>query len=105
MSPELQRIFWPSCISIALLGISGFYCMLASFNLIRCLIGVELLLKAVSLLIIVVGFVTGRQGLAQSLVVTFIVIEVVVMTVALGVVVNIQRHNKSLDTRDIANEK
>jgi multisubunit Na+/H+ antiporter MnhC subunit len=103
MSPELFRVFWPYLVAIVMLAVSGLYCVLASFNLIRCLIGVELLLKAVSLLVIVVGFVTGRQALAQSLVITFIVIEVVVMTVALGVVMNIQRYNKSLDMRDIKN--
>ena len=105
MSPELFRVFWPYCAAIAMLAASGLYCMLASFNLIRCLIGVELMLKAVSLLVIVAGFAAGREALAQSLVVTFIVIEVVVMTVALGVVMGIQRHNGTLDTRDIEDGK
>lgn len=88
-------------IAIVVLGVIGLYCVLATYNLIRALIGVELLLKAVSLLLIVAGQVTGRFALTQSLVVTFIVVEVVVMTVALGVVVGIQRHNKSLDVREI----
>ena len=105
MSPELFRVFWPYCVCIALLAVSGLYCMLVSFNLIRCLIGVELLLKAVCLLVIVAGFAAGREALAQSLVVTFIVIEVVVMTVALGVVMGIHRHNGSLDVRDMGDGK
>jgi len=99
MNPELLRVFWPYCVFIILVCVAGLYCVLASFNLIRALIGVELLLKGVSLLIIVAGYATGHPALAQSLVITFIVIEVSVMTVALGVVVGIQRHNKSLDIR------
>jgi multisubunit Na+/H+ antiporter MnhC subunit len=101
MIPDAIQLFWPYCIAIILLGVIGLYCVLATFNLVRALIGVELLLKAVSLLIIVVGRVTGRLALAQSLVITFIVIEVVVMTVALGIVMGIQHQNKSLDVQDI----
>ena len=90
-----------SVIFIILLFVIGFYCMLASFNLIRVLIGVEILIKAVTLMIIIVGFNTGHLALAQSLVITVIVIEVVVVTIAVGVVLGIHRHTNSLDARNI----
>ncbi|MGE5307701.1 MAG: NADH-quinone oxidoreductase subunit K [Deltaproteobacteria bacterium] len=98
-----MNVFWTFAIFIILTLVAGLYCVLASYNLIRALIGVELLLKAVSLLIIAAGFVTGRTALAQALVITFITVEVVVMTVALGIVVGINQHNKSLDAREIKN--
>jgi len=105
MNLELVRVFWPYCVFIVLLCVTGVYCVLATFNLIRALIGVELLLKGVSLLIIVAGHATGHPALAQSLVITFIVIEVVVMTVALGVVMGIHYHNNSLDVRELKGVK
>jgi multisubunit Na+/H+ antiporter MnhC subunit len=105
MSTELLAIFWPCSIFIIMLSVIGLYCMLTSYNLIRILIGLELLVKAATLLIITVGYVTRHSALTQALVITFIVIEVVVMTVAVGVVLGIRRHNDSLDARKIRNLK
>jgi len=90
-----------SAISVVLLFVIGIYCLLASFNLIRILIGIEILIKAVTLLIIRCGFESGHLALAQSLVITIIVIEVVIMTVAAGVVLGIHHYNKTLDARNI----
>jgi len=90
-----------NAVSVILLFAIGIYCILATYNLIRVLIGIEILIKAVTLLVIVCGFKSGNLGLAQSLVITIIVIEVVIMTVAVGVVVGIHRHNNSLDARNI----
>jgi multisubunit Na+/H+ antiporter MnhC subunit len=105
MSAQLMAIFWPSVIFIAILAAIGLYCILLTYNLIRALIGLELLVKSVTLAMVLAGYVSGRMALAQAMVVTFIVIEVVVMTVAVGVVLGIRRHNDSLDTRKIRNLK
>lgn len=101
MNADVLQTFWPFGIFIVMLFVIGIYCILITYNLIRALIGVELLLKAVTLLIILVGYITHYTALTQALVVTFIVIEVVVMTVAVGVVLGIRRYNNSLDTRKI----
>ncbi|MFH0940397.1 MAG: NADH-quinone oxidoreductase subunit K [Candidatus Omnitrophota bacterium] len=105
MPNEMSQLFWTCGIFAVLLFIIGFYCLLATHNLIRALIGVELLIKAVTLLIVVAGYVSGHMALAQALVITLIVIEVVVMTVAAGVILNVYQHNKSLDVRDLRNLK
>ena len=65
----------------AMLIITGFYCILVSRNLIRTLIGIELLSKAITLFIIIAGYMTNRTALAQSIAITFIILEVVVMVV------------------------
>ena len=70
-----------------------------SRNLVRILIGLELLTKAVTLLIVVAGVATGRVSLSQSLVITLIVVEVVVIAVAAGVVIASYQHTGSLETR------
>jgi multisubunit Na+/H+ antiporter MnhC subunit len=105
MTPEILRLFWSFGIFIIMLFIIGFYCMLITYNLIRALIGLELLIKAVTLLLILVGYVTGHIALTQALVITIIVIEVVFITVAVGVVMGIRRHNNSLDVRKVRNLK
>jgi len=79
--------------------------MFMTWNLIRALIGIELLIKAVTLLIIGVGYVSHHVALAQAIVITLIVIEVVFIVVATGVVVGLHKHNGSLDIRRVRNLK
>lgn len=102
---EGAAVFWTFCIFIAFIFIIGIYCILATFNLIRALIGMEILIKAVTLLIVVAGYVSGQTALTQSFVITLIVIEVVVIAVATGVVIGLHNHNRSLDIRKLRNLK
>jgi multisubunit Na+/H+ antiporter MnhC subunit len=53
--------------------------------------------------VIVAGSVTGHTALAQAIVITLIVIEVVLVTVAAGVIIGIWRYHDALDTRKIRN--
>jgi multisubunit Na+/H+ antiporter MnhC subunit len=105
MSIELSQFFWLFCVAIALVMIAGFYCLLLTFNLIRALIGLELLTKGMTLFIILAGYVTGHTGLAQAMAITLIVIEVVVIVVAVGVVLGVFGHTRSIDARLIRNIK
>ncbi len=105
MNSQTLTIFYAYMFFAAMLFVAGVYCVLATFNLIRALIGIEVLIKAVTLLIIAVGHVTAHEALAQSLVITLIVIEVVVITISVAVVVGIHSYNKSLDVRKIRNMK
>lgn len=73
--------------------------------MMRALIGIELLIKAVTLLIILAGYVTGRTALAQALVITIIVIEVVVAATAAGIAVRVFSHTDTLDVKSLENLK
>ncbi|MDD5655048.1 MAG: NADH-quinone oxidoreductase subunit K [Candidatus Omnitrophica bacterium] len=84
-----------------MLLVTGFYCVLATYNLVRVLIGLEILIKAVTLLIILAGYLTGKAALTQTLVITLIVVEVVVMTVGMGVILGAYRHYGTLDAREL----
>ena len=105
MSQYAMHLFGIFSIFVILLMITGIYCMLASFNLIRVVIGFEILVKAATLLIILSGYICGRVALAQSIVITLIVIEIVVMVVAGGVALWAFRHNKNIDPRNLGNLK
>jgi len=101
MSTESLQIFWPFGIFVIILFIIGIYYVLATYNLIRALLGLEILIKGITLLLVVAGYVTGHVALAQSLVITLIVIEVVAITVAVGIVLGIHGHTNSLDSRNL----
>jgi len=79
----------------------GVYCLLSMRNLIKLFIGIEVISKGVSLMLLATGFARGNVLLAQSLVITFIVVEVSLVATALAIIINITRHTKSLDVRKL----
>jgi len=81
----------------ALLAFIGLYCLLVSKNLLRLLIGVEILSKACILALISAGQVSGKMATAQTLAVTMIVVEVVVVATALGIIIKSHGVTGSLD--------
>jgi NADH-quinone oxidoreductase subunit K len=84
-----------------LIAVAAAYCLLVGRNLIRILIALELLTKAVTLLLAIGGYATGRWAEAQAFIITVIVIEVVVIAVAAGIVIGAYRHTGSLDVRTL----
>ena len=99
------NIFWMFSIFIALLFVCGFYCLLVTRNFIRALIGLEILTKAVTLLVIVAGFACNRLALAQSMAIMIIVVEAVVVAIAAGIVFGIFKKIGSLNITKLRNLK
>lgn len=92
-------------LTIVLLYIIGFYYLITTRNFIRILIALEVLTKGVTLMLIYVGHLTGQMVTAQSMVITLIIIEVVILAVAAGVIINIFNHTDSMDVRKIFNKE
>jgi NADH:ubiquinone oxidoreductase subunit K len=102
MNPDALSLYG---LFTVLLLVTGLYCVVATRNLIRLLIGLEILTKGVTLLIVLAGHLSGHYALGQALAITLIVIEVVVIAVAAGVAIAIYRRNGSLDTNLLKNLK
>jgi multisubunit Na+/H+ antiporter MnhC subunit len=83
----------------------GLYCLLTMRNLIKLFIGIEVIGKGVSLVLLSTGWARQSIFLAQSLVVTYIVIEVSLVATALAVIINLFRTNQSLDVRKLTRLK
>jgi multisubunit Na+/H+ antiporter MnhC subunit len=90
-------------IAIILLLIIGLYCVIMTRNLVRAVVGLVLLTKSVTLLLILAGTMAKQLALAQAMVITVIIVEVVVITVAVGIILRLYQHNKSLDTTLLQN--
>ncbi|MCX5751875.1 MAG: NADH-quinone oxidoreductase subunit K [Candidatus Saganbacteria bacterium] len=88
-----------------LLGVCGLYCILVTRNLFRILIGLELITKGITLLLIAAGYITGHTATAQALVITLIALEVVVIVVGGGIILSIYWNNKSMDVRNLRHLK
>ncbi|MCE1248503.1 MAG: NADH-quinone oxidoreductase subunit K [Firmicutes bacterium] len=105
MSKDAASLFWLYNTFVILVFLCGIYLVAVTKNLIKVLIGLELLTKAATLLIIVAGYSTGHIATAQALIINLIVVEVVVIAVAAGVVLSIRKKYGSLNVKNISNLK
>ncbi len=90
---------------VGLLFLVGLFCLLAMKNLIKLLIGIELLSKGILLALIATGFEKNNILTSQSLAISFIVVEVSVLATAMAMIINMYRHTKSLDVKHLSNLK
>ena len=88
-----------------LLIIAGCYCLIRTYHLLKIIIGVEVAMKAVTMFIILAGFVNGNAALAQTFVITVVVIEVVVAVVAVGIAINLYNNYGNMDIRNLVKLK
>ena len=77
----------------------GVFMLVMTSNMIRVVLAVEVMMKAVTLLLIYAGQINGQLGLAQTFIVTQIVIEIVLAAVASGLVINIYRKTGQRELR------
>ncbi|WP_309491869.1 NADH-quinone oxidoreductase subunit K [Candidatus Hecatella orcuttiae] len=87
----------------AILFILGAYCIAVKRNMIKIVIGVEILTSAVHLNFVALGSelspTLAVEALAQSVVIVSIVIAAAIATLALLLVINAHRHYATLDVR------
>lgn len=98
-----QPSFWNFFVIAMMLIFIGLYTMWAAHNLIRILIGMELMTKGVTLILAAAGYLTFNTGMSQAIIITLIVLEVVVIVAAAGVVIGYFRKSGSLDTSKMNN--
>ena len=75
--------------------------MIRTHNMIKIIIAVELMMKAVTLILAFAGYLTNNFALMQAFIVTMIVIEVVIAVVAAGIIVSYYRNNGNMDPRNM----
>ena len=105
MDSSLLQVLWTYSVYIIVIFAIGLYCILVTLNLVRALVGIEILMKAVTLLLVIAGFICGKSALAQSLVITLIVIETVFIAVAMGIVLSVHKNIGSLETKNLTKLK
>ena len=99
-----------SPLNIILLGIAGllgvgFYGLLITRNLIKVVMMLQILIKAVVLALIFAGKVSGNLGLGQSAAATVIVADTIVAVVGLALAVQVRRRFGTLDVPKISTLK
>lgn len=87
---------------VVLLLIVGFYGLLITRNLIKIVLVLQILVKAVVIALVLAGKSSGNLGLGQSLAATVIVADTVVAVVALALAVQVRRRVGTLDLAKIS---
>ena len=101
----MSFLFGVFLIGAVLLIAVGAYGIIVTRNLMRIVLSVEVLTKAVTLVIIGAGYETGNMGVAQSFVITIIVVEVMLLVIATGLLFGAFKNNGSLITDKLNNLK
>ncbi len=89
---------------IGLLAI-GLYAVLISRNLIKIVVGLQILVKSAMLAMIAAGQLAGQAEVGESLALTVIVADTIVAVVGLALAVQIRRHFGTLDVRALSTLK
>jgi NADH-quinone oxidoreductase subunit K len=79
----------------------GIFCLLTRRNLVKLLIGLEILGKATTLAIIWSGVLRNSLDYTQSIAIVVIVIEVMVVAIFLALIYAFHRQSGTLDTDDM----
>jgi NADH:ubiquinone oxidoreductase subunit K len=94
-------------LNIVLLGVVlllavGFYGLLITRNLIKIVLVLQILVKAVVVALVLAGKAGGNPGLGQSIAATVIMVDTVVAVVALALAVQVRRRAGTLDIAKIS---
>jgi NADH:ubiquinone oxidoreductase subunit K len=89
---------------LSLAGV-GFYCLLATRNMIKVIIGLQLLIKGVALTFILGGNLTGQMDLAQTMALTVIVADTIVAVIGLAFAVQVRHRLGTLDIKALSTLK
>ena len=97
----------PFIVGLAILSLAGvgFYCLLATRNLIKVIVGLQLIVKGVMLTFVLAGNLNDQVSLAQTMALTVIVADTIVAVVGLALAVQIRHKLGTLDTKALSSLK
>jgi NADH-quinone oxidoreductase subunit K len=94
-NPEVYGLFFFGLLTVMV----GVYLLLGYRNLIRIMLGVEVISKGITMILLGAGLHQGRPDFIQALIVTFIIVETILAAVMLGIVVISHKIHVTLDIR------
>ena len=81
--------------------ISGIYMLMRTHSMLRIIIAIEILMKAITMVLAFAGYISGSYMLVQTFIITMIVIEVVIVMVACALAISYYRKNGNMDIRKL----
>ncbi|MCW3992025.1 MAG: NADH-quinone oxidoreductase subunit K [Candidatus Bathyarchaeota archaeon] len=98
-----MELLTPFLVSVALLIVIGLACLMVKRDMVRVLIGVEILFNAANLNFVALSIQTSGfvDPFAHSVVMMAIVLDGCVIAVGLAMALNVYRHYGTLDIRKL----
>jgi NADH:ubiquinone oxidoreductase subunit K len=90
------EMVWLDPLNVALV-IIGLFCLLTRRNVIKQVFGLKIMLQGVTLSLVHAGRVCGDVRFAETMVISALVVETIVIAIALALIVNVFRHYLSGD--------
>ena len=97
---NVETMPWLDTLNIsltALLFLIGLFCLLTRRNVIKQVFGLKIMLQGVTLSLVHAGHMRGDVRFAETMVISALVVETIVIAIALALIVNIFRHYPSGD--------
>jgi NADH:ubiquinone oxidoreductase subunit K len=94
------EVVWLDPLNVALviaLFLTGLFCLLTRRNVIKQVFGLKIMLQGVTLSLLHAGHVRGDVRFAETMVISALVVETIVIAIALALIVNVFRHYLSGD--------
>jgi NADH:ubiquinone oxidoreductase subunit K len=97
----------PFIVILAILSLAGvgIYCLLATRNMIRVIIGLQLIVKGVAMAFILGGNMTSNISLGQTMALTVIVADTIVAVIGLAFAVQVRHRMGTLDIKELSTLK
>ncbi len=86
-----------STVLAVLLFMIGLICLLTQRNVIKQVVGLKIMLQGATLSLIIAGRLRGDTRFAETMVISALVAETVVIAIALALIVNVFEHYPSGD--------
>ncbi len=88
---------------VAILGVLGIgiYGLLASRNLIKVIVALQILVKGAMIALVLAGRLRGAVNMGQSLAMTVIVADTIVAVIGLTLAVQVRHRFGSMDIKDL----
>ncbi len=94
------EMVWLDSLNVALviaLFLIGLFCLLTRRNVIKQVFGLKIMLQGVTLSLVHAGHLRGDVRFAETMVISALVVETIVIAIALALIVNVFRHYLSGD--------
>lgn len=101
MTYEALALFKLYLITAPVLFVIGIYAVIITRNIISVIIGLEIMTKGVTILLAAAGFFNARSHVMEPLIITMIVVEVVILMISAGYIINIAKKYDSLSVENI----
>jgi NADH-quinone oxidoreductase subunit K len=101
MAQEMGSLDAINTIASILLFAIGIYCLLTQRQVIKQVIGLKIMMQGVTLSLIHAARLNQDTPLGESMVISALVVEAVVIAIALALIVNVFRHYSSGDVDDL----